>query len=196
MDSGGDSASAGDNTEIVTAERKKKLDALIRTVPHFPKEGINFKDISPLLANAEGLKLITSMLADHLRDKGIDFVAGMEARGFLVGAPLAIELNCGFIMLRKPSKLPGERISVHYGKEYGTDVLEVSAGLIQDGQKVVVVDDLIATGGTAAAACQLIRKAGGVVIGSAFWVELGYLPGRSLLENDHVPVFSVLTYAE
>jgi adenine phosphoribosyltransferase len=172
----------------------EQLKTIIRTVPDFPSAGIQFKDITPLLADPKALRTTIKSIANHFRNQHIDYVAGMEARGFIVGTPLALELGCGFIMIRKPSKLPGEKVTVGYDKEYGKDVLEISATVLKGGEKVLVVDDLIATGGTALAACHLIEKAGGVVTGTAFIAELAELPGRRKLEEAGKSVYSLMIF--
>jgi len=157
------------------------LDDFIRDVPDFPKEGIVFKDITPLLADAGALKNAVRQLADPYRDKNIDVVVGMESRGFIFAPAVACELGAGFAPTRKPGKLPAEAISHSYELEYGTDTLEMHADAIKPGQKVLMVDDLIATGGTMAAACALVRQLGGEIIGAAFLIELCFLNGRDKL---------------
>jgi len=180
------------------SKNKEDLKALIRSVPDFPKPGIVFRDITPLLADAAGLRDIFKLMAAQVREElgssSIDAVAGMEARGFLIGVGLALEFNVGFVMLRKPSKLPGERHSVSYGKEYGEDVIEVATGAIQPDQRVLIVDDLLATGGTALAACQLVEKAGGRVAACSFTIELGGLPGRTRITEAGHRVVSLLIF--
>ncbi|KAL6065600.1 Adenine phosphoribosyltransferase [Balamuthia mandrillaris] len=174
-------------------ELAKKLHDLIRLVPDFPQPGILFRDITTLLVSPEGLSDTLEGFYQKYKDQHIDLVAGMEARGFLFGPALAIKLGCGFVMLRKPNKLPGEKHEVYYGKEYGKqDCLCLSKGLVKSGQRVLILDDLIATGGTAAAAIDLIKEAGGEVAGSAFIVELSELPGRENLEKLGSDVFSLI----
>ncbi len=167
------------------------LDDLIRDVPDFPKEGIVFKDITPLLADADALADAVRQLAEPYRDKGVDLVVGMESRGFIFAPAVACELSAGFVPTRKPGKLPAESISHSYELEYGTDALEMHADAIKPGQKVLMVDDLIATGGTMAAACALVRKLGGEIIGAAFLIELRFLHGR-----DKLPGIDVLSLIE
>ncbi len=157
------------------------LQDFLRDVPDFPKEGIVFKDITPLLADADALADAVRQLAEPYRDKGVDVVVGMESRGFIFAPAVACELRAGFVPTRKPGKLPAETISHSYELEYGTDTLEMHADAIKPGQKVLMVDDLIATGGTMAAACALVRKLGGEIIGVAFLIELCFLNGRDKL---------------
>ena len=170
------------------AELKKH----IVEVPDFPKPGISFKDITPILKNPAAYRYVIDRMHDEYRDKGVDLVLGIESRGFFFAAPLAIKLGRGFIPVRKPGKLPRERISASYALEYGVDALEVHRDAVRDGQKVVLVDDVLATGGTIAACAQLVRKLGGEVVGVAFLMELTFLMGRQKLEGEQV--FSVVRY--
>lgn len=163
----------------------------IRDIPDFPKPGILFRDISPLLAHSGAWKEAIRRLAEIVEPMRPDLLAGIESRGFLVAAPLALELGCGFVMVRKRGKLPGETVSHEYELEYGSDSIEIEHGLIEPGQRVVILDDLLATGGTAAAAATLIRKVGGEVPGAAFLIELDELAGREKLD---MPVYSLLNY--
>lgn len=165
----------------------------IRDVVDFPKKGIVFKDITTVLKDPEGLRRIINYLTEHYKDAGIDYVAGIESRGFIFGTPLAYNLGAGFVVIRKPGKLPAETISVDYELEYGTDTLEIHADAIEDGKKVLIVDDLLATGGTAAAACELVEKVGGKVVGSAFVIELSFLNGREKMPAD-MDIMSMVTY--
>jgi adenine phosphoribosyltransferase len=169
-----------------------ELKALIREVPDFPKPGILFYDITTLLKDARGLSKLTDALVARYQDNTPDVVVGIEARGFMFGPLLACRLDVGFVPVRKPGKLPAESIQVKYDLEYGCDTLEVHKDAVQPGQRVLVVDDLLATGGTALATCQLIEKLGGVVAGLAFIIELEFLAGRKKLEN--YDVFSILQY--
>jgi adenine phosphoribosyltransferase len=162
------------------------LEPFIRDIPDFPKKGIIFKDITPLLASPEGLKEAIAQLAAPYRDKGVDVVVGMESRGFIFGPAVACALGAGFVPTRKPGKLPAETIDETYDLEYGTDTLEIHADGILPGQKVLMVDDLIATGGTMAAACKLVRRLGGEIVGAAFLIELSFLHGRDKLEDVEV----------
>ncbi len=160
-----------------------ELKSLIRTVPDFPKPGILFYDITTALKNARGLKLITDTLAEQAHERNINVVAGIESRGFLFGPPLAAELGVGFVTVRKPGKLPAATTRVSYDLEYGSDALEIHNDAVQPGQRVLIVDDLLATGGTAAACVKLIEDLDGTVAGLSFVIELGFLNGRSKLAN-------------
>jgi adenine phosphoribosyltransferase len=171
---------------------ERELKDHIVEVPDFPKPGISFKDITPVLKNAEAYRFVIDRMYDEFRDRGVDLVLGVESRGFLFGAPLAVKLGRGFIPVRKPGKLPRERISASYALEYGVDALEVHRDAVRDGQKVVLVDDVLATGGTIAACAQLVRKLGGEVVGVSFLMELSFLMGRQKLEGEHV--FAVVKY--
>ena len=170
------------------------LASTIRSVPDFPVEGILFYDITTLLKNPAALKYSIDQLADHYKDSQIDVVAGMESRGFIFGVPLACQLGTGFIPIRKPGKLPADSISESYELEYGTNTLEVHTDAIKKGQKVLIVDDLLATGGTAKATCNLVERLGGEVVGIAFIIELTFLNGREQLQGYNV--FSMLKYDE
>lgn len=153
----------------------------IRDIPDFPKPGIVFKDITPLLADPDALDAAVGALADWARPLEIDVVIGAEARGFLLGPALARELGAGFVLARKPGKLPHDTIRAEYELEYGTDSLELHTDAVSRGHRVLVHDDLLATGGTAAALISLVEQAGGVVAGCGFLVELAFLPGREQL---------------
>jgi adenine phosphoribosyltransferase len=167
--------------------------ALIRDVPDFPKPGITFKDITPLLADPEAFAEVVDRLAEPFVGRGITKVVGIEARGFVVAAPVAHRLGAGFVPVRKPGKLPWETASEAYELEYGTDELEVHLDAIAPGEKVLVVDDVIATGGTALAAARLVEGLGGQVVGLAFLLELAFLGGADRLGE--LPHVSLLTYA-
>ena len=169
-----------------------KVAAVIRDVPDFPKPGILFKDITPILADAVLMRAITRYFSERLATENVDVVVGMESRGFLFGVPLALELGIPFAPARKPGKLPYESLGVDYELEYGTSRLEMHVDAVQSGQRVVVIDDLLATGGTAAATCDLVRKLGGEVVACAFVIELGFLQGRNQLGN--TPIESLLVY--
>jgi len=158
------------------------IEDFIRDVPDFPKEGIVFKDITPLLGNIEALRKTLDDLAGPYRGSGVEIVTGVESRGFIFASMMADELGAGFVPIRKPGKLPAETISQSYDLEYGTDTVEIHADAISPGQKVLMVDDLLATGGTIQAACRLVNKLGGDIIGAAFVVELCFLAGRSKLD--------------
>lgn len=155
----------------------------IRAVPNFPKEGIIFRDITTGLKDAETMKVMVDYLCEQYSDCKIDYIAGIESRGFIFGMPMAYKLNCGFIPIRKPNKLPAETIKESYDLEYGSDTIEMHADSFEKGANVLVVDDLLATGGTAKAACNLVKKAGGNLVGAAFLIELCDLKGREKLEN-------------
>lgn len=155
----------------------------IRAVPNFPKEGIVFRDITTGLKDAETMKVMVDYLCDQYSDCKIDYIAGIESRGFIFGMPMAYKLNCGFIPIRKPNKLPAKTIKESYDLEYGSDTIEIHADAIEEGANVLVVDDLLATGGTAKAACSLVKKAGGNLVGAAFLIELSELGGRAKLDN-------------
>jgi adenine phosphoribosyltransferase len=168
------------------------LDAHIRDIRDFPKPGIVFKDITPLLGNAEAWGASVSALSKPYTGQSIDAIVGIESRGFIFGAAVAYELNIGFIPIRKPEKLPADTLSVSYALEYGEDTVEIHRDALTAGQSVVIMDDVLATGGTMAAACELVEKTGADIVGLAFLVELGFLEGRARL-GDH-PIHSVLTY--
>lgn len=150
----------------------------IRDVPDFPKPGITFKDITPLLGNPEALRASIAQLAEHVAHVDFECIAGIESRGFIFGAALATHLSKRFVPVRKPGKLPAPTFSVEYELEYGTDALEIHQDALQSGERVLILDDLLATGGTAAATVRLIRKAGGVPAAAAFVIELEFLSGR------------------
>ncbi len=154
---------------------------LIREVPDFPKPGILFYDITTLLKDRRGFCRLVDYMTAHVRPIHTDLVVGIEARGFIFGPALAYNISAGFVPVRKPKKLPGETESVTYDLEYGTDTLEIHKGAVFPGAKVIIADDLLATGGTAAAAAQLVEKVGGVVAGFSFVVELDFLNGREKL---------------
>jgi len=156
-----------------------ELRSLIRDVQDFPKAGIIFKDITPLLASPAGLAMAIEVLANPFRGRGIEAVVGAESRGFIFGTALAQTLSCGFVPVRKPGKLPAEKISLTYQLEYGTDTLEMHRDAIKRGQRCLMVDDLLATGGTMNACCNLVESLGGQICGIAVLIELAFLNGRS-----------------
>ncbi len=158
----------------------------IRNIPDFPKEGILFKDITPLLKDKEALKEAIVKMADLFRDYDIDYVVGIEARGFLVGTPLAIEIDKGFIPIRKPGKLPHEVLKKSYELEYGKNEIEIHKDAVSEGDKILIVDDLLATGGTTLASTEMIEELGGKVVGCAFLLELDALDGREVLKDYEV----------
>lgn len=169
-----------------------ELKNLIREVPDWPKPGILFYDLTTLLQDAGGLRAVIDNLAEHYKGKGIDMVAGIEARGFIFAPAVAWRLGVGFIPVRKPKKLPWKTASVSYALEYGSDTLEIHRDAVRPGQRVLLCDDLLATGGTAAAAIQLLRQIGAEVAGAGFAVELTFLHGREKLPN--LPVYSIIQY--
>ncbi|MCE5222451.1 MAG: adenine phosphoribosyltransferase [Clostridium sp.] len=155
----------------------------IRVIENFPKEGISFKDITTLISDGEALKEAIDQIVEHLKDKKIDVIVGPEARGFIFGVPAAYALGIGFIPVRKPGKLPGETISVNYGLEYGEDQLQIHKDAIKPGQRVAIIDDLLATGGTVEGVAKLIEQAGGEVALLNFVIELTELNGRDKLKG-------------
>ncbi|NLN19907.1 MAG: adenine phosphoribosyltransferase [Firmicutes bacterium] len=168
------------------------LRSLIRVIPGFPEPGVSFKDITTLLKDPQALRYVVQEMARHYRDKDIDVITGIESRGFFFSAPLAYEMGLGLVPIRKPGKLPADKLSIQYALEYGTDALEIHRDAIVPGQRVLLVDDLLATGGTFSAAVQLIRQLGGIVVGGAFLVELASLGGRKRLGD--IDVFSLVVY--
>lgn len=155
----------------------------IRVIENFPKEGISFKDITTLIGDGEALKEAIDQIVKHLEDKKIDLIVGPEARGFIFGVPVAYALGIGFIPVRKPGKLPGETVSVNYGLEYGEDQLQIHKDAIKPGQRVAIVDDLLATGGTVEGVVKLIEQAGGIVASLDFTIELTELNGKDKLKG-------------
>src|SRR6202041_2627077 len=168
------------------------LKKLIREIPDYPKPGILFYDLTTLLKDGKGFHDLVDKLCNHYSGNNVDIVASIEARGFIFGPPLAYRLGAGFVPVRKPKKLPWKTASVTYQLEYGTDQLEIHEDAIQPGQTVLICEDLLATGGTAAATIKLIQQLGGKVAGAAFAVELTFLNGRAKLPGVHV--FSLLKY--
>lgn len=176
----------------MSASESIRLEDWVRDVPDFPQQGVLFKDITPLLQDAAAFRAAMDRLAAHYAGSGIQTVVGVESRGFIFGAPLAYLLNCGFVPVRKFGKLPAETVNVEYALEYGTNVVEVHTDSIKPGERVLIVDDLLATGGTVSAAIELVEKLGGHIAGIAFLVELTYLKGRQKLQ-DH-DVFALMKY--
>ena len=167
------------------------LRALVREIPDFPQPGIGFKDITPILADPAGLDAAVTRLAE-LAPPDVDIVIGAEARGFLLGPALARELGAGFVLARKPGKLPAETVRAEYVLEYGTDALEIHTDALASGARVLIHDDLLATGGTARTLCGLVEELGGVVVGCGFLIELAFLPGRERLAG--YDVRALITY--
>lgn len=168
------------------------LKELIREIPDYPKPGILFYDLTTLLQNPKGFHSLVDKLCEHYAGKAVDAVVGVEARGFIFAPALAYRLNAGFVPVRKPKKLPWKTASVSYQLEYGTDTLEIHQDAIKPGQRVLISDDLLATGGTAAATAALVRKLGGEVVGASFAVELTFLNGRAKLPG--IDVVSMIQY--
>ncbi len=164
----------------------KNFESYIRNVPDFPVKGIQFKDITTLLKNGELFAQAVDQMYEPFREKEIDKIVAIEARGFIFGAALAYKLNCGFVPIRKPGKLPAEVLKEFYELEYGKDSIEIHQDGLEEGDRVLLVDDLLATGGTAAASCRLVEKLGAEIVGLSFLVELIELNGRKLLSNYNV----------
>jgi adenine phosphoribosyltransferase len=196
----GEQLSVGSPTEFYMEERLSmsstsepvRLEDKIRDIPDFPQKGVLFKDITPLLQDAAAYHAAMERLAAHYAGAGIQTVVGIESRGFILGAPLAYLLNCGFVPVRKFGKLPAQTASVEYALEYGTNVVEIHRDAIKPGERVLIVDDLLATGGTVLAAIELIEELGGHIAGIAFLVELGFLKGREHLQGHDV--FALIKY--
>jgi adenine phosphoribosyltransferase len=170
----------------------EEIATLIRAVPDFPQKGVIFRDITPLLLDAGALRQVVETLAKAFAAEGIDYIAAIESRGFILGAPLAVNLGCGFIPIRKLGKLPGRTISREYALEYGTNHLEMHVDAIRPGDRVLIVDDVLATGGTARAAMDLVTEAGGTTVAIAVLLEISALDGRAALVG--CAVKSLLTY--
>jgi len=168
------------------------LKSKIRDIPDFPKPGIVFKDITPLLSHVKSFQKVVDTLAKRYADKAIDDVVAVESRGFIFGAALAYRIDAGFVPVRKKGKLPYKTESVEYALEYGTDIIEIHQDAIHQGSRVLVIDDLLATGGTAKATCDLVQKTGGRVVECSFVVELTFLKGREKLKGHEV--FSLIQY--
>ncbi len=168
------------------------VESKVRDIVDFPKKGIVFRDITTAVKDAKALKFMIDFLTEQYADKKIDYVAGVESRGFIFGSALAYNLGAGFVMIRKPGKLPADVISQEYSLEYGTDKIEMHADAIEEGKNVLVIDDLLATGGTVDAACKLLKKVGANIVGAAFIIELSDLGGREKLKD--VDVVSMIQY--
>ncbi len=165
----------------------------IRNISNFPKQGIEFKDITPLLKDAKAFHDVIAAFVQKFASEQIDYVVAIESRGYLLGAPLAYALGAGLVVVRKPGKLPAAVERVEYALEYGTDALEIHQDAVEKGKRVLIVDDLLATGGTVAAACELVSRLGGKIVSAAFLIELADLHGRQKLA-DTTKVFSLFTY--
>ena len=176
----------------ISAEHLARLQAHIRCVPDFPKPGIVFRDITPLLANAESLALSIKAMAAPFRDRGVELVVGAESRGFIFGTSIARDLDCGFVPIRKGGKLPAKTVSQDYQLEYGTDRLEIHADAVSAGQKVLIVDDLLATGGTMRTCCELVRRLEGEIVGISFLIELASLGGRQAVGD--YEIYALISY--
>lgn len=174
------------------ASESIRLEDRIRDIPDFPQKGVLFKDITPLLQDPVTLRAAMERMAAHYAGEGIETVVGVESRGFILGSPLAYLLHAGFVPVRKFGKLPSQTVSVEYALEYGTNVVEIHKDAIQPGQRVLIVDDLLATGGTVAASIELVEKLGGHIAGIAFLAELSFLKGRNRLKGHDV--FALITY--
>lgn len=169
-----------------------QLEPLIRAIPDFPIPGILFRDITPLLSDAAGFKAMIDLFADKYRGANVEYVVGIEARGYMLGAPVAYALGAGFIPVRKPGKLPGDKFSEEYELEYGTNTLEIHSDAVTRGKRVLVIDDLLATGGTMAATLRLLERLGAHIAGVAVLIELAALNGRAALPG--IDVTSFITY--
>ena len=166
----------------------------LRCIPDFPKKGINFRDVTTLYKNPECMKVMMEELYDLYKNKGITKIVGIESRGFVMASALAVKLGAGVVLCRKEGKLPAEVVKESYSKEYGTDTIEIHADALKKGDRVLVIDDLLATGGTAVAACNLVKRIGAEVVASAFIIELDPLKGREKIEATGVKVVSMLNY--
>jgi adenine phosphoribosyltransferase len=173
---------------------REQLQAVVRNIPNFPKPGIQFKDITPLLESPVLSRGVVQEFVKLFEGVPIDAVAGIESRGFLYGFPLALELNVPFVVLRKKGKLPAETVSYSYALEYGNAEIEMHKGSVKPGMNVLVHDDLLATGGTACAAAELVKSQGGILAGFSFLIELAELAGRNRLLNYDTPIISMLRY--
>ena len=170
----------------------KKLSSAIRDIPDFPVKGIIFKDITPVLQDIELFNEIIDALADKCKDFKINKIAGIESRGFIFGMPLSVKMNIPFIPIRKKGKLPSKTVAMKYALEYGEAVIEIHEDAVKKGEKVLIIDDLLATGGTTNAAIKLVEQIGGNVVASAFVLELAFLNGRNKIENKSSEIFSLL----
>ena len=172
----------------------EKLKRMIRGVPDHPKPGILFYDITTVFKNPEGLKRIMDLLYKYYKNQKIDKIVGLESRGFLF-TPLAYKLGCGFSIIRKEGKLPAETVKYSYETEYSTDTIELHVDAIEKGENVLIIDDLLATGGTANAAIELVKKLGGNVIGAGFFINLTFLPGEKVLKEKGIPIYWLVEFS-
>ena len=170
------------------------LKQLIRTIPDYPKPGIMFRDVTTLFGDAQGFKATITRMAEPYRTVPVDAVAGIEARGFILGGAIADRLGCGFIPIRKKGKLPWKTIGQEYTLEYGVDVIEIHEDAIKPGERILIVDDLIATGGTALAAAKLVRRSGGTIVGATFIVDLPELGGAKALQEANIACHALLAF--
>ena len=177
-----------------TLENYEYVRENVRIVPDFPKKGIQFLDITTAVKNKKAMQLMIDFLYEKFKDEKVDYIAGIESRGFIFGAALAYKLNAGFVPIRKPNKLPAKTIKESYSLEYGNDTIEMHEDAVRKGDRVVIIDDLLATGGTAVAACNLLKRVGADVVASAFIIELDPLKGREKIEAAGVKVISMLNY--
>ena len=173
-------------------DTQNDLRQFIRSIPDFPKPGINFRDITPLLADSERLKMVIDAMSMPFEEKKVDLVVGAESRGFIFGTSMAVKLNAGFVPVRKKGKLPAKVLSQQYQLEYGTDQMEIHADAIEPGQRILIADDLLATGGTMRACCDLVERMEGIIVGVSFLIELSFLKGRGQLSD--YEIFSLLKY--
>lgn len=187
-------AEAAFDAGVAPTALRERIQIALRSIPDFPEPGIVFRDITPVLADARLLRAIVLELAERFADDGIDLVAAVESRGFILGAPLAVQLGAGFVPIRKPGKLPHRTVRVDYDLEYGSDAVEAHIDALLPGHRVLLIDDVLATGGTARAALRLIEQLNGHVVGAAFLIELAQLGGRDRLSD--VPVTSLLRLAD
>lgn len=174
--------------------KRAHVEDYIRTIPDFPEKGVMFRDITTILQDPDGLELAVNALCELVADVDFDLVVGLESRGFIFGVPVALKLHKGFIPVRKKGKLPAETVSVKYDLEYGQAEIEMHKDAIKPGQRVIIVDDLIATGGTCEAACKLVEELGGKVVRTCFLLELAGLSGRAKLEQEGHDVKAVVSY--
>ncbi|MBM3274412.1 MAG: adenine phosphoribosyltransferase [Candidatus Sericytochromatia bacterium] len=179
---------------MITAEQTALFKERIRDIPDFPKPGIVFKDITPLMKDQEVFRLAVEMIVARYRRESIDYIVGIESRGFIFGAPVSYGLHCGFIPVRKPGKLPFETRKQEYDLEYGTDALEMHVDAIEPGSRILIVDDLLATGGTVSATTDLVRASGGDVVAAAFLVELAFLNGRERVAAKGLDIFPLISF--